>query len=122
MTMSGADTAELQIIPIQPCLHGLAGELGRDGLEPPEPARDRDELRVKFLAENARAYISTRTRHRAPTKGAVHVHAAIRHDLGAVADGCGDNEVAMACVHALTGAHWCVRHQRRHRELLWLGR
>src|SRR6267154_1007191 len=100
-----ANPAKMQIVAVQPGLDGLAGEIGGNGLEDPEDARDRHELGVELLAEHARSHVFARASHSAPAQRAVNVHTTISHHLGTGADSCRDDEVTIARVDTLAGAH-----------------
>src|ERR1700722_18168679 len=98
---STADAAKVQLVAIQPRLDRLAGEIGRNSLENTEHARDRHELGVELLAENPCADVIARSSHRAPSKCAIDVHAAIGHHLRTGTHHRCDDEVSIARVNAL---------------------
>ena len=77
----------MQIVAIQPRLDGFAGKLRRKGLEDPENARDGYQLGMKFLTEDARAYVLTRAGHSTPAQRAVDMHTPVRDHLGPGAHG-----------------------------------
>src|SRR5271170_6999358 len=75
---STADTREMQILACQPRLHGQAGKLGGNRFKDTEHARDRHELRVKFLAEHPRRGLTVRAGHCAAAQRPVHMETAVR--------------------------------------------
>jgi hypothetical protein len=107
-----AKPRELQIITVEPALHGLADELRWNRFEDAEHTRDRDQLGMKLLAEDACAQIASRASHGTATQRAVNMDAAIGHHFGAGAYGSGHDEIPMPCVDALTGAHELMVQQR----------
>src|SRR6267378_7614845 len=108
---SGADAGEMQLLACEPCLYGLARKLGGNRLENAKYARDRDELGMKFLAEHARGELTACPRHCAPTKRAVDMEAAVRHDLRAGTDSGRDDEIAVARINTLPGTHGLILNQ-----------
>src|SRR5690606_35921489 len=107
-----AEPRELQIVTVEPALHGLAGELRGNRLEDAEHTRDRNQLGVELLAEHACARIASRASQGTPAQGAVDMHAAIGHHFGAGSYRGGHDEIPMPCVEALARAHELMVHER----------
>src|SRR6185436_4867651 len=105
-----ANPPKTQVVAVEPRLHGFARQVRRDGLENSEHAGDGHQLGMKLVAEHARTHFAAHAGHRPPAQRAVDVHAAVRHHLGAGADGARDYQIAMTRVDLLTRAHRTVMH------------
>ena len=103
----------MQLVAIQPRLDRLAGELGRNGLENTEYARDGYELGVEFLAENPSGEVFARPGHSATAKWAINMDAPIRRYLSSSTHHRRHNEVAIARIYALARANRLRVHQGR---------
>jgi hypothetical protein len=103
----------MQLVAIQPRLDGLAGKLGRNGLENTEYARDGYELGVKFMAENAGGEVFARPGHSASAKWTINMYTPIRRYLSSSTHHRRHNEVAIARVYALARANRLRVHQSR---------
>src|SRR5258706_8278425 len=111
-SVSGTDARETQFLARQPGLHGVAGQLGRNRLENAKHAGDRDEFGMKFLAEHPRGELTARAGHRASAQRTVNMEAAVRHDFRAGTDSGRDDEIAIARIDTLPGAHGLMLNQR----------
>src|SRR5688572_1266441 len=92
---------KVQIVAVEPRLHGFARQIRRDGLENTEHAGDGHQLGIEFVAEHSRADFAAHSSDRPAAQRAVHVHAAVCHDFGARADCARYDQIAMTRVNPL---------------------
>src|SRR5207342_570027 len=96
---------DLQVLALQPDLHGLAAQFLRDVFQDLVAARDRDEFGVELATEDARLLPALRASQGAAAQGTIDVDGAVGHHLGAGADGGQYAQVAVGGIDLLAGAH-----------------
>src|SRR6202030_1270617 len=96
---------EMQDLTIEPSLNGLAGQRGGDRFEDPKNTGNRNQFRVKFLTEHSRVELTMRAGHRASAQRTVNVNAAVRDNLGTGTDSGRYDEITIARIDSLAGAH-----------------
>src|SRR5262245_1577084 len=94
--VTSADAGNSQILPHEPRLDRLAGQLGRNGLEPAEDPRDRNQLGKNLLTEDTRTELAVRARHRPSAQRAIDMQTTVGHHLGAGADRRHHDQIAIA--------------------------
>src|SRR5690625_1722203 len=94
-----------QFFTIEPTLHGLAGKLARNFFEYAVVAGDGNQFGPEIGAVDARVGVALGANQRAAAQGAVDVDGAVGDHFRAVGDRGGDDQVAVARVDLLSGAH-----------------